>query len=105
MVYIKHQLHELRRFDVDMIHYSSWNASGQMYTTRIAPNHLNVFVHLGNLISKNSSRLQEADAVSENIDEGFFALFVMRKKCQCIKTDDKESVDGFSAGMLKRSDE
>ena len=36
---------------------------GQSYTTRIAPNHLNVFINLGNLLSKNSSRLHEADAV------------------------------------------
>jgi hypothetical protein len=37
---------------------------GQSYSTRIAPNHLNVFINLGNLISKNSSRLLEADSVS-----------------------------------------
>ncbi|KAK2149545.1 hypothetical protein LSH36_447g03000 [Paralvinella palmiformis] len=36
---------------------------GQSYTTRIAPNHLNVFINLGNLISKNESRLLEADAL------------------------------------------
>ena len=37
--------------------------TGQSYTTRVAPNHLNVFINLGNLLSKNSSRLHEADAV------------------------------------------
>ena len=36
---------------------------GQSYTTRVAPNHLNVFINLGNLLSKNSSRLLEADAL------------------------------------------
>nr|NVI79184.1 putative transmembrane and TPR repeat-containing protein CG4050-like protein [Cucujiformia] len=34
---------------------------GESYQTRIAPNHLNVFVNLANLISKNSTRLEEAD--------------------------------------------
>ncbi len=37
---------------------------GQSYTARIAPSHLNVFINLGNLISKDDSRLMEADAVS-----------------------------------------
>ena len=37
---------------------------GQTYTTRIAPNHLMVYINLGNLITRNSSRLLEADAVS-----------------------------------------
>ncbi|XP_074660010.1 protein O-mannosyl-transferase TMTC3-like isoform X2 [Tubulanus polymorphus] len=36
---------------------------GQSYTTRIAPNHLNVFVNLANLISKNASRLEEANTL------------------------------------------
>nr|NVI79234.1 putative transmembrane and TPR repeat-containing protein CG4050-like protein [Cucujiformia] len=34
---------------------------GESYQTNIAPNHLNVFVNLANLISKNSTRLEEAD--------------------------------------------
>nr|NVI79178.1 putative transmembrane and TPR repeat-containing protein CG4050-like protein [Cucujiformia] len=34
---------------------------GESYQARIAPNHLNVFVNLANLISKNSTRLEEAD--------------------------------------------
>nr|MBE5727539.1 putative transmembrane and TPR repeat-containing protein CG4050-like [Cucujiformia] len=34
---------------------------GETYQTRIAPNHLNVFVNLANLISKNATRLEEAD--------------------------------------------
>ncbi|KAJ6646633.1 Protein O-mannosyl-transferase Tmtc3 [Pseudolycoriella hygida] len=34
---------------------------GESYQTRIAPNHLNVFVNLANLISKNQTRLEEAD--------------------------------------------
>ncbi|KAG1659423.1 Transmembrane and TPR repeat-containing protein [Nymphon striatum] len=33
------------------------------YQTRIAPNHLNVFLNLANLISRNESRLEEADAL------------------------------------------
>ena len=42
--------------------------SGQSYTARIAPSHLNVFINLGNLISKDDSRLMEADAVSRHVD-------------------------------------
>lgn len=34
---------------------------GESYQARIAPNHLNVFVNLANLIAKNATRLEEAD--------------------------------------------
>ena len=34
---------------------------GESYQTRIAPNHLNVFLNLANLIAKNFTRLEEAD--------------------------------------------
>ncbi|KPJ15271.1 Transmembrane and TPR repeat-containing protein CG4050 [Papilio machaon] len=34
---------------------------GESYQARIAPNHLNVFLNLANLISKNVTRLEEAD--------------------------------------------
>ncbi|XP_014663427.1 PREDICTED: transmembrane and TPR repeat-containing protein 3-like [Priapulus caudatus] len=36
---------------------------GQTYQTRIAPGYLSVYVNLANLISKNESRLEEADAL------------------------------------------
>ncbi|XP_030571961.1 protein O-mannosyl-transferase TMTC3 [Drosophila novamexicana] len=35
--------------------------AGVSYHARIAPNHLNVFINLANLISKNQTRLEEAD--------------------------------------------
>lgn len=34
---------------------------GESYQARIAPNHLNVFLNLANLISRNVTRLEEAD--------------------------------------------
>ena len=34
---------------------------GEVYQARVAPNHLNVFLNLASLISKNKSRLEEAD--------------------------------------------
>lgn len=34
---------------------------GESYQARIAPNHLNVFLNLANLISRNTTRLEEAD--------------------------------------------
>ncbi|XP_022250818.1 transmembrane and TPR repeat-containing protein CG4050-like [Limulus polyphemus] len=37
--------------------------TGEPYRARIAPNHLNVFLNLANLISRNKSRLEEADAL------------------------------------------
>ncbi|KAG8177684.1 hypothetical protein JTE90_021982 [Oedothorax gibbosus] len=37
--------------------------SGEAYQARVAPSHLNVFLNLGNLISRNGSRLEEADAL------------------------------------------
>ncbi|XP_054160787.1 protein O-mannosyl-transferase Tmtc3-like isoform X2 [Oppia nitens] len=36
---------------------------GERYQARIAPSHLNVFLNLANLIARNKSRLQEADAL------------------------------------------
>lgn len=36
---------------------------GESYQARIAPNHLNVFLNLANLISKNHTRLEEADSL------------------------------------------
>ncbi|XP_035211015.1 protein O-mannosyl-transferase Tmtc3-like isoform X2 [Stegodyphus dumicola] len=36
---------------------------GEAYQARIAPSHLNVFLNLANLISRNGTRLQEADAL------------------------------------------
>jgi len=36
---------------------------GQTYQARIAPSHLNVFLNLANLIARNKSRLEEADAL------------------------------------------
>lgn len=35
--------------------------SGETYYARVAPNHLNVFLNLATLISRNDSRLEEAD--------------------------------------------
>ncbi|XP_076343835.1 protein O-mannosyl-transferase Tmtc3-like isoform X2 [Tachypleus tridentatus] len=37
--------------------------AGEPYKARIAPNHLNVFLNLANVISRNKSRLEEADAL------------------------------------------
>jgi hypothetical protein len=34
---------------------------GETYQARIAPNHLNVFLNLANLIARNETRLEEAD--------------------------------------------
>ena len=34
---------------------------GQRYVTRIAPQHLSVFLNLGNLMAKDPGRLEEAD--------------------------------------------
>ncbi|KAI5738370.1 hypothetical protein M8J77_006105 [Diaphorina citri] len=40
---------------------------GESYQTRIAPNHLNVFLNLANLIAKNSTRLEEADLLYRQV--------------------------------------
>ena len=37
--------------------------AGQRYVTRIAPQHLSVFLNLGNLMAKDPDRLEEADAL------------------------------------------
>ncbi|GBN78024.1 hypothetical protein AVEN_249595-1 [Araneus ventricosus] len=36
---------------------------GEGYEARVAPSHLNVFLNLANLISRNGTRLEEADKV------------------------------------------
>ncbi|XP_067123471.1 protein O-mannosyl-transferase Tmtc3-like isoform X2 [Centruroides vittatus] len=36
---------------------------GEQYQARVAPSHLNVFLNLGNLISRNDTRLEEADSL------------------------------------------
>ena len=36
-------------------------------TTRFTREHLNVFIHLADVLSKNASRLHEADAVSSGV--------------------------------------
>lgn len=46
---------------------------GESYQARIAPNHLNVFLNLANLISKNVTRLEEADSLYRQ-GECYFAV-------------------------------
>jgi len=77
-----------------------WNVNaGQSYTTRIAPNHLNVFINLANLLSKNSSRLHEADAVC-TFTCWFTCCFTCRFICfTCFPS----SHDIFSACVYSRS--
>lgn len=40
--------------------------SGKSYQARIAPNHLNVYLNLASLVSKDPSRLMEADKVGHH---------------------------------------
>ena len=45
-------------------------STGRSYTARVAPNHLNAYLNLANLVSKNPNRLDEARNVS-----GFYRCF------------------------------
>merc|ERR1719282_2265568 len=62
-------LNFLEKFDQAEIAYRSAQrllpraAPGTKLVTRIAPNSLNLFLNLGNLVARNSSRLQEADSL------------------------------------------
>ena len=38
--------------------------TGRSYTARVAPNHLNAYLNLANLVSKDEKRLEEARSVS-----------------------------------------
>lgn len=54
------------RFSIYVLHFQAKSLlpkakPGESYQARIAPNHLNVFVNLANLIAKNATRLEEAD--------------------------------------------
>ena len=40
---------------------------GESYHARVAPNHLNVFLNLASLISRNGSRLEEADSLYKQV--------------------------------------
>jgi len=60
-------LNSLQRFPEAEVAYRSAKrllpraAPGQKLVTRIAPNSLNLFLNLGNLVARNTSRLEEAD--------------------------------------------
>jgi len=60
-------LNHLEMFDEAEVAYRSAQkllpraSPGQKLITRIAPNSLNLFLNLGNLVARNSSRLEEAD--------------------------------------------
>jgi len=60
-------LNHLKQYDEAEIAYRSAQkllpkaSPGQKLITRIAPNSLNLFLNLGNLVARNSSRLEEAD--------------------------------------------
>jgi len=55
--------------------------AGQSYIRNIASKHLTVFINLADLLSKNASRLHEADAVSFSfVHVSFFSIVFMRKK-------------------------
>ncbi|CAL4118541.1 unnamed protein product [Meganyctiphanes norvegica] len=66
------QIHCLRKsffVELEKINYTLAKSllprakSGESYQARIAPNHLNVFLNLANLIARNETRLEEADAL------------------------------------------
>ena len=40
---------------------------GQSYTARVAPNHLNIFLNLASLYSRDPSKLLEADQVKREL--------------------------------------
>ena len=48
------------------MHSDFFTLAGKSYAARLALKDLNVFVDLGNLISRDNGRLLEADAVSWN---------------------------------------
>lgn len=62
-------LNQLERFEEAEAAYLEAKAllprakQGETYEARVAPNHLNVFLNLATLISKDGSRLEEADAL------------------------------------------
>lgn len=61
---------------------------GKKYATRVAPNHLNVYINLANLIRANESRLEEADqlyrqAISMRPD--FKQAYISRQECLYVR--------------------
>lgn len=58
---------------------------GEPYKARIAPNHLNVFLNLANLISRNGSRLEEADSVRPVYSSSFGLVLCIRLKKEAIE--------------------
>ncbi|XP_037032367.1 protein O-mannosyl-transferase Tmtc3 [Bradysia coprophila] len=75
---------------------------GETYQTRIAPNHLSVFVNLANLISKNNTRLEEADrlyrqAISMRAD--FVQAYINRGDVLIKLNRTKEAQDVFELAL------
>ena len=46
--------------------------TGKSYTARVAPNHLNIFLNLASLYTREDTRLEEAAAVSDMIEQRTF---------------------------------
>lgn len=75
---------------------------GESYQTRIAPNHLSVFLNLANLISKNQTRLEEADrlyrqAISMRSD--FVQAYINRGDILIKLNRTKEAQDVFEVAL------
>merc|ERR1712147_379803 len=64
-------LNSLEKFNEAEVAYRSAKrllpraSPGQKLVTRIAPNSLNLFLNLGNLVARNMSRLEESDNLYE----------------------------------------
>ena len=59
---------------------------GKSYTARIAPNHLNIFLNLATLYSRDSSRLEEAAAVSFSLPTIIYTPALIPKCCKARPT-------------------
>ncbi|GAA6071204.1 protein O-mannosyl-transferase TMTC3 isoform X1 [Tachysurus ichikawai] len=75
---------------------------GKKYATRVAPNHLNVYINLANLIRANESRLEEADqlyrqAISMRPD--FKQAYISRGELLLKMNKPSEAKDAYSRAL------
>jgi len=75
---------------------------GKPYKARVEPKHLNIFIALGNLIKRNSSRLKEADSVLEEVIKmrpSFADAHINRGEIQLQMGKYKEAIECYQKAL------
>ncbi|XP_070581695.1 protein O-mannosyl-transferase TMTC3-like [Ptychodera flava] len=80
---------------------------GKKYTTRVAPNHLNVYLNLANLIKDDASRLVEADNLYKKaitMRPDFIEAYINRGDVLLKLNRSQEAVDNYMTALKYEDD-